>query len=482
MATSPSPLPLAPAVERWAYQGRGEQTEHGPCQLVYRTLGESPALTEKLERALPLLLHEFDRQEGLAPILERLGSQASEASGRPTPKNLLRRILPRLVSYRFIESKGYYEFLFEGNRASAVHVLSRALSTDYRFRLEDLSHFATHGEQLLGVLNAVGLKTALDPNAILYCPALDSPFPFKFVVVGEGMSNRKVYVSVLKALLKKTEKDEHFRSRLFRELTRGFEKFGPAAATPRFQEVELKLWRLLNYLAARLRVKAGRLTDTKDLEEVMTFLAELRKVHDALDDLIHLPDRMAARFRRRFDLELSELADQILPELERIAEEIDCDLERELSLDEKAAQVSEMRRLGSAAPIQNLAAQDAELRQAYGDVEAPPVSIGFVRTYTEAIFTGAERFDTRRYDKGELGDLGEVMSESEFELDVSMDFFGGGGDEGVIADEEGNEITVEAESESEQALDESSDDWGNAADWNSAVDWSSSVDEAWDVE
>ena len=55
MSTSPSPLPLAPAVERWAYQGRGEQSEHGPCQLVYRTLGESPALTEKLERALDAL-------------------------------------------------------------------------------------------------------------------------------------------------------------------------------------------------------------------------------------------------------------------------------------------------------------------------------------------------------------------------------------------------------------------------------------------
>ncbi|MGE0712066.1 MAG: hypothetical protein AB7N76_31780 [Planctomycetota bacterium] len=468
MATTTTPLPLAASKERWGFEERSELGAHGPCLLVHRVPGDSPVLPPELSRALPLLLHEFDRQEGLAPVLEQFNALAREGGvGRPSTKMLLQRILPRLVSYRFAEARGVREFLFEGSRASSVHVLARVLETDYAFRLEDLSHFATHGEHLLGVLNAVGLKQALDPEGTLYCPALDSPFPFKFAVVGSsGRSNRDVYVGMLRELLRRTEKDEDFRARTFRELTRGFEKFGPAAATPRFQEVELRIWRLLTYLAARLRVKAGRLTDTRDLSEVRQFLVELRQVHTALDHLAHLPGRLAALFRRRFDLELSELAEQALPELDAIAARIDCELERPLSIDEKAALLSEMRRLGSAAPLESLALQDRGLKQAYGDVEVPPLDVE-VRTYTEVIFTGAERFDTRRYDKGALDHegLGGLLSESDFDLDVSLSFGGEG-------DEEGDE-ELEADEEAYGDAEDLDEDEG---------DWESDIDSAWDVD
>ena len=40
------------------------------------------------------------------------------------------------------------------------------------------------------------------------------------------------YINLLLRLLKHTETDEVFRARQFRELARGFQKFGPAAATP----------------------------------------------------------------------------------------------------------------------------------------------------------------------------------------------------------------------------------------------------------
>ena len=86
-------------------------------------------------------------------------------------------------------------------------------------------HFATHGEFLLTVLHVVGLPKALDPAGIIYCPPLDSPYPFKFAVVGDsGKDNRLTYVRLLKQLLRQTESDEVFRERNFRELIRGVRK------------------------------------------------------------------------------------------------------------------------------------------------------------------------------------------------------------------------------------------------------------------
>src|SRR5690606_3884021 len=217
------------------------------------------------------------------------------------------------------------------------------------------------------------------------CPALDSPFPFKFVLAGQGGPNRATYLRLLSKILRQTESDETFRARQFRELSRGFQKFGPAAAMPQFQEVELRLWRLLSYLAARLRVKAGRLTDTKDPAQAGQFLRELRDVHRALDDLEHLPSRLAALFRSRFDLELERLYEMALPELDAIARRIDCDLtDRERSIDAVASLVAEFRRLGSASPLECLEEKDREIKLAYGDVEPEPLETGWARTYDAA--------------------------------------------------------------------------------------------------
>ncbi|RMG06844.1 MAG: hypothetical protein D6731_24920, partial [Planctomycetota bacterium] len=414
----------------------------GACDLVYRVpveAGASPGLPPSLAAALPLLLHEFERQPGLPRALAREAAVSDGPAGRVSPKTTLSRILLRLLSYRLVEGQGVREFVFDGYRASSIHVLSRVLESGVRFRLEDLSHFATHGEFLLAVLHVVGLPRALDPEGIVYCPALDAPYPFKFAIVGDaGVDNRLTYVRLLKAILRQSESDEEFRARNFRELIRGFAKFGPAAATPQFQEVELRLWRILSYLAARLRVKAGRLIDTRDVDEVRQFLGELRDVHDALDELVHLPGRAAAFFRKRFDLELSSLHEFALEDLDGIAARIDFgfdDMER--SIDQVAQLVSEFRRLGSASPLETLEEQDRDIKLAYGDVEVPPLETGWARTYTDRIFTGAERFDTRRYarEDGEPAAEEEVLSEEDFSLDVDLDFGLGGNAEGESGDD-----------------------------------------------
>ncbi len=457
-----SPLPLAPDNDRWGYSPDADRGAEGPCTIVFRAPGTEPALGEPLASALPLLLHEFDRQEGLASALARFERLESDGISRPSTKSILRRILPRLVSYRFVEKLASHEFLFEGRRASSVHVLSELLETDYKFRLEDLSHFATHGEHILAITHAVGLGSSMDPAAIAYCPALDGPFPFKFVLVGKGpQSNRASYVGLLKSLLKQTESDEDFRERNFRELARGFEKFGPAAATPAFQQVELRIWRLLSYLAARLRVKAGRLTDATKLDQVQTCLRELDEVHDSLSQLVYLPSRLAARFRNRFDLELSMLAEQTLPELDAIAAQIDLDLdEQQLALDDIASLVSEFRRLGSAAPIECLAEVDQRIKAAYGRGEVPPAVTGWMRRYTETIYTGADRFDTRRFDAGTTSAFA-TLEESTFELDLGSMNFGFGGPQGDSEDED-----LESSS-----LDHSA--------WDMESDFGAEVDDAW---
>ena len=443
------PLPLAQDRAAWAYVERDSLGVHGACDLVLRVPageGASPELPPALSGALPLLLHEFDRQPGLNELLARLGAAGgAEAARGPSPKATLRRLLPRLITYRYVDTREQREFVFDGFRPSSIHVLGRVLETDHRFRLEDLSHFATHGELLGAVLQRIGLPRGLDPDAVLYCPAIDAPFPFKFAVVGDGArSNRDAYVEILRQLLRKTESDEVFRSRNFRELTRGFQKFGPAAATPQFQEVELRIWRLLSYLAARLRVKAGRLTDAAEAREVDVFLRELRHVHQALDDLVQLPSRLAAFYRGRFDLEFSGLYERALPELEEIARRIDCDLEdRERSIEALAGLVSEFRRLGSASPLESLEAKDREIKAAYGDVEVPPLETGWARTYTETIFTGATRFDTRRFDpaavlgaEGAEEAQGSELSEDELDLGIDLEFgFGGGGGDDPDDDE-----------------------------------------------
>lgn len=410
------PLPFAPDRQAWSWLERSDLGVHGSADVIHRVPAEGEdgvELPPRLRRALPLLLHEQAALDACA--LE--STHPSELGLEPV--QVLRRVVPRLLNFRYVEAERARDFVFGVGRPSSLHVLARVLGTSFKFRLEDLSHFATHGELVVEALDRLGVDDVLDPEAILYCPALDSPFPFKFVLVGQGGPNRATYLRVLSKLLRQTESDETFRARQFRELSRGFQKFGPAAATPQFQEVELRLWRLLSYLAARLRVKAGRLTDTKDPEQARQFLGELRDVHAALDDLEHLPSRLAATFRSRFDLELERLYEVALPEVEAIARRIDCDLnDRERSIDAVASRVAEFRRLGSASPLECLEEKDREIAAAYGDVEPEPLETGWARTYTDAIHTGAARFDTRRFGSERVLALGE----EEENLDLELDF------------------------------------------------------------
>jgi len=470
MADEIQSLPLAPDRENWGFVERSELGVHGACDLVHRVsvwTEAGPSLPEEQARVLPMLLHEFDRQPGLAETLAAWGAGASSGNGHrgPSPKGVLTRILPRMLTYRYVEQKSAREFVFEAHRPSSIHVLARVLETDFKFRLEDLSHFATHGELLLKVLDRVGLHSVLDAESILYCPALDFPFPFKFSIVGQSeQKNRETYLALLKQLLRKTESDEEFRARNHRELTRGFQKFGPASATPQFQEVELRLWRCLSYLAARLRVKAGRMSDTRNDEEVPAFLSELRHVHHALEDLVHLPGRLAAFYRTRFDLELGGMYAQALEEIDAIARRIDCDFSTmDRSIEVVAEAVSAMRRLGSASPLEGLEEQDVEVKRAYGDVEVTPLETGWVRTYDEKIFTKAKRFDTRRFSVVAASGS-DILDEKEFELDVSLDF-------GLNEDDEADNDEADEDELDEDELDEDELDEGELGTGDSAEDW-----------
>jgi hypothetical protein len=449
MAKSP-PLPFAPDRSAWGFVERSELGVHGACDVVFRSpgaVGEGAELPPGLTKALPLLMHDQAHMDiGALPVA---GTSTGDVPA-PTALEVLVRVLPRLLTWHWVDSERVREFSFALSRPSSLHVLARVMVSKFRFRLEDLSAFVTHGELLLEVLHKVGLRDALDPEAILYCPALDSPYPFKFVVVGRtGRPNRDTYLEVLNKLLRQTETDEAFRGRMFREVTRGFQKFGPAAATPKFQEVELRVWRILSYLAARLRVKAGRLTDTakvRDPQQVRLFLDELRHVNAALDDLMHLPSRIAAQFRSRFDLEMGKLHEQVLPDLDAIARRIDCDpTEMDRSVDAVASLVSTFRRLGSVSPLESLEEKDREIQQAYGNAKVEPLETGWARTYTETIFTGAERFDTRRFG-GEQVLSG--LAEEDMDLDLDLDFGGSGGKRAPAA-----------EASDEASLSDSNADW-----------------------
>lgn len=461
MSKATSTLPYAPDRKAWSWVERSELGGgHHGCDLLFRAPcpagEEGPELPLRLVRALPLLLHQFDQLD----LTNLPGSEPleKEAVPAPSPAAVLRRILPQLLTYRYVEAEKVREWVLQGGRPSSLHVLGRVLATGFKFRLEDLSHLATHGELLVEALERVGLDSVIDADAILYCPALDANYPFKFAVMGASASkNREAFLRLLQLVLRAAETDETFRTRHFKELQRGFQKFGPAVATPAFQEVELRVWRILGYMAARLRVKAGRLSDTRDPKQVRKFLAELRDAHAALDDLVHLPSRVAALFRSRFDIEFSKVHELTFPELDAIARRIDCDpTDRDRSIDAVASLVSTMRKLGSTSPLEALEEKDREIKLAYGDTRVPPLETGWARTYTDTIFTGAERVDTRRFGAASSSPLAGVgMKEEDLELD--LDFLNKPAEAEPAAEDE--EAPAEAPVEDEAGLSDSSADW-----------------------
>lgn len=446
----PKPLPYAAAHPRWSYREGSELGEHGNCSLTYGVgvWGGNTELPATVRDALPLLFHEFDQQPGLEPVLVEAGRRlrAQGHARNPSPKSMLRRLVLRLVSFRYSENDQRREYIFRGQRPSSLHLLSRVFETRFRFWLEDLSHFATQGAFLLEVLDTVGIPNGIDPEAILYAPAVDALFPFKFALVGSSQQyNEEAYVGLLRSLLQQTEADETFCERNFRALMQNFSKFGPASATPEFQEVELKMWALLGYLAARLRVKAGRLTDARSLEDKIAFLGELDEIHDCLEDLIHLPSRLAALFRNRFDQELVELPKPASQELDAMARRVDADPVVRLPLDEKARLLSKLRGLRISSPLENMLEKDRDIKLAYGDCPVPEIEKGWVRRYREEIFTGATRFDPRRFQaSGEMmiPDIGE--EEEDLELDVKLNF-GFGAEPGASMDDSSTELDLDLE-------------------------------------
>src|SRR5208282_6568142 len=98
----------------------------------------------------------------------------------------------------------------------------------------------------------------------------------------------------LKRIFDQTENVEIFRDRFFSQVKLGFERFGPACATPEFQEVELRLWTLVSYAANRLQLLVHEMTHIMDGPKIRHILKEIRALHAALDGAANLPSELMA--------------------------------------------------------------------------------------------------------------------------------------------------------------------------------------------
>src|SRR5581483_8817558 len=128
---------------------------------------------------------------------------------------------------------------------------------------------------------------------ILYVPSADSSFPFKFVVVGNTKNdNYAVFVTNLERMFNQTESVDSFLDRFYSQVKLGFERFGPACATPEFQEVELRLWTLVSYAATRLQLLVAEMAHTMDGPKIRTMLKEIKVLHAALDGAANLPSEL----------------------------------------------------------------------------------------------------------------------------------------------------------------------------------------------
>lgn len=434
------PLPFAGDRDNWAYRDLQNTPHKQGFELSFfaKLTAEAGAEhDESLKVRLPLLFHEFDAQNPMNRWLESFhGLQASpEKPWGPSPKATLKRLIPKLLGYRRHQDHGKYEFIFKSSRPSSLHILERVFEGGCPFWLEDLSSFATWGQFLVEILERLRSPGVLSPETILYAPALDASFPFRFILAERsGMENRVAYTQILRRVLKQSESDEVFRDRHFKELMRGFQKFGRAAATPSFQTVERKIWRLLSHLAARLRVKAGRLTDCKDDNEIAGFLSELRKVNSVLSRLIHLPSRMAAFFRQNFQLELSKLALHTEEAVKNMAEDVACDLtDNETDLDALVKMTYKFQQLGVAAPRESLMLKDHDIKQSYTHEILDWPEEPKVRHYSDQIFTGARRFDQRRFRRASdtYGHLQVKEEDFDIELDSPFEFGQDSRDSGI---------------------------------------------------
>ncbi|MDF1660282.1 MAG: hypothetical protein P1V97_00820 [Planctomycetota bacterium] len=434
------PLPFAGNRSHWAYRDLQNTPHKQGFELSFFANLAPDAADEEgksLKARFPLLFHEFDSQNPMNRWLASFhGLDASpEKPWGPSPKATLKRLLPKLLGFRRHSDLGKQEFIFKSSRPSSLHILERVFEGGCPFWLEDLSSFATWGQFLVEILERLGSPGVLSPETILFAPALDASFPFRFILVDRsGMENRAAYVQILRRILKQSETDETFRDRHFKELMRGFQKFGRAAATPTFQTVERKIWRLLSHLAARLRVKAGRLTDCKDEDEIAGYLSELRNVNGVLSRLIHLPSRMAAFFRQNFQLELSKLAEHTEAAVKGMADDAACDLvDKETDLDALVKMTYKFQQLGVAAPRESLMLKDHDIKQSYTHEILDWPEEPNVRHYSDQIFTGARRFDQRRFRRASdtYGHLQVKEEDFDIELDSPFEFGQDSRDSGI---------------------------------------------------
>ncbi len=108
MSKATSTLPYAPDRKAWSWVERSELggSHHG-CDLLFRAScpagEEGPELPLRLVKALPLLLHQFD----LLDLSNLPGSEpvGPEAVPPPSPSAVLGRIVPRLLTYRYVEAE-----------------------------------------------------------------------------------------------------------------------------------------------------------------------------------------------------------------------------------------------------------------------------------------------------------------------------------------------------------------------------------------
>jgi hypothetical protein len=402
-------------------------------------------LPQRLQRLMPILLHEFhefeerderemlygdERATLLLPQLRRDSKKkaAQTHRGRGLAAHAeIKRLLPRLMSIETAYMEGTRRFAFEGARPESIHVLTRVLATPYKFRIEDLSHYTTHGDLVLRALERLDVSTsAFDLEGILYCPSVDAQYPFKFLVCGDTKQDNFVsYLAGLKKVFEHVEPIETFRERVFGELKLGFEKFGPGCATPEFQEVELRLWKLLGDAGKKMVDSVNEIVTATKMNGALIrkTLAELHGLHAAIDDCQHLPSTIAAYYRHHFDIPFGKLFEHALAAIDAIAKKVSIDLKdaRPKNVDELAEIVSTVRKLAPRSPLENLEMRDALLAAAYEGKPAPDqeASPDWVRRYTEVIYTGAERFDQRRFAKDDTRTkmLGSDVEAAESDLD-----------------------------------------------------------------
>ena len=380
---------------------------------------EKGGLPDRLKRLLPLLLHEFtdidgfdekeirygdERAVALLPKirLKRRKRAGHESRGKALASYpWLRRLIPRLISYD--EEAEARVFVFQGYRPQSVHILGRVLETEYKFRLEDLSRFATHGDHILHVLEHVDAGSpCLDLDSILYVPAADPSFPFKFATCAPAKADNYVTFSgALQRIFQHTESVDTFRDRFYGQLKLGFEKFGPACATPEFQEVELRLWTLLAFASTQLQIGVADVVFSGDGPKIRQNLKKIRLVHDAIDDAANLPATLACFYASRFDIPFGKLFEHALAGLDEIAATIGCNLkDRPRDIESLTEMVTRFRRIEPTDPLENLEALDAALVAAYAGKEPPArEKATWVRRYADTIFTGTNKFDQRRYKK-----------------------------------------------------------------------------------